>query len=68
MTSIEVLRPSNVVICAVADKKYVADDWPLIANLLKGGHLFDLKSKLDRAQKPQEIDLWRLQQISTRRG
>ena len=39
-----------------------AQGWPLVAKLLKGGEgiVLDVKSKLDRAQKPKGIDLWRL--------
>jgi UDP-N-acetyl-D-galactosamine dehydrogenase len=34
----------------------------MIGRLLKGGQgiVLDVKSKLDRAQRPKEIDLWRL--------
>jgi UDP-N-acetyl-D-galactosamine dehydrogenase len=62
LTPIESLRAADAVIFAVAHKDYVAGGWPLIAKLLKGnrGIVLDVKAKLDRAKKPEEIDLWRL--------
>jgi UDP-N-acetyl-D-galactosamine dehydrogenase len=62
LTPMESLNPSDAVILAVAHKDYVADGWSLIARLLKKGDgiVFDVKSTLDRTQKPQGIDLWRL--------
>ena len=62
LTPFDQLKPADAVILAVAHKDYVAGGWPLIAKLLKGGQgiVLDVKSKLDRAQKPKEIDLWRL--------
>jgi UDP-N-acetyl-D-galactosamine dehydrogenase len=40
----------------------VAGGWPLVAKLLKGGQgvVLDVKAKLDRAERPEGIDLWRL--------
>ena len=62
LTPLEALKPADAVIMAVAHKDYVAGGWPLMARLLKGGQgvVLDVKSKLDRAQKPGGIDLWRL--------
>lgn len=62
LTPFESLRPADAVILAVAHKDYVAGGWPMIAKLLKGGQgsVLDVKSRLDRAQKPEGIDLWRL--------
>lgn len=62
LTLFEQLKPADAVILAVAHKEYVSGGWPLIAKLLKGGQgvVLDVKSKLDRAQRPKEIDLWRL--------
>jgi UDP-N-acetyl-D-galactosamine dehydrogenase len=56
------LKPADAVIMAVAHKEYVSGGWPLVAKLLKDGQgvVLDVKSKLDRAQRPKEIDLWRL--------
>ena len=62
LTPLDALQPADAVILAVAHEIYVAEGWPLIARLLKGGKgvVLDVKSKLDRAQKPEGIDLWRL--------
>jgi len=56
------LAPADAVILAVAHQDYVAGGWPLIVGLLKGGQgtVLDVKSKLDRLQKPKGVDLWRL--------
>jgi UDP-N-acetyl-D-galactosamine dehydrogenase len=62
LTPFESLRPADAVILAVAHADYVTGGWPMIAKLLKGGQgiVLDVKSRLDRAQKPKGIDLWRL--------
>ena len=62
LTPLELLRPADAVILAVAHKDYVAGSWPLVAKLLKDrqGIVLDVKAKLDRAKKPEGIDLWRL--------
>ena len=62
LTPFESLRPADAVILAVAHADYVRDGWPMIAKLLKQGRgvVLDVKSKLDRAKKPEGIDLWRL--------
>jgi UDP-N-acetyl-D-galactosamine dehydrogenase len=62
LTSIDSLRPADAVILAVAHKDYVAGGWPLIGKLLKDrrGIVLDVKAKLDRAKKPEGVDLWRL--------
>ncbi len=62
LTPFESLRPADAVILAVAHKDYVAGSWPLVAKLLKDseGIVLDVKAKLDRAKKPEGIDLWRL--------
>ena len=62
MTPLESLQPADAVILAVAHKDYVAGSWPLVVKLLKGrqGIVLDVKAKLDRAKKPEGIDLWRL--------
>ena len=56
------LKPADAVILAVCHKEYVTGGWPLITKLLKGGQgaVLDVKAKLDRLQKPEGIDLWRL--------
>ena len=62
LTPFESLQPADAVILAVAHEDYVTGGWPLITRLLKGGQgiVLDVKSRLDRAQKPEGIDLWRL--------
>jgi UDP-N-acetyl-D-galactosamine dehydrogenase len=62
LTPFEKLRPADAVIVAVAHRDYVAKGWPLVTGLLKRGEgvVLDVKSRLDRAQKPKGIDLWRL--------
>lgn len=62
LTPLESLRPADAVILAVAHKDYVAGSWPLVAKLLKNGKgiVLDVKARLDRAKKPEGVDLWRL--------
>ncbi len=62
LTSLEALKPADAIVLAVAHEAYVTEGWPLIARLLKDGRgtVLDVKSKLDREQKPEGIDLWRL--------
>ena len=62
LTPLQALRPSDAVILAVAHGDYVAEGWSLMTRLLGngGGLVIDIKGKLDRAQKPQGIELWRL--------
>jgi UDP-N-acetyl-D-glucosamine/UDP-N-acetyl-D-galactosamine dehydrogenase len=56
------LKPADAVILAVCHKEYVDGGWPLVRGLLKNGNgtVLDVKSTLNRAQKPEGIDLWRL--------
>ena len=62
LTPLESLRPADAVILAVAHRDYVAGGWPLVARLLndRRGIVLDVKAKLDRAKKPEGIELWRL--------
>ena len=62
LTPIEALRPADAVILAVAHKEYVDGGWRLVSKLLKDqqGIVLDVKAKLDRTDKPEGIDLWRL--------
>ena len=62
LTPLELLRPADAVILAVAHKDYVSGGWPLIAKLLNDRRdiVLDVKAKLDRAKKPEGIELWRL--------
>jgi UDP-N-acetyl-D-galactosamine dehydrogenase len=58
----QALAPADAVIFAVAHQDYVSKGWPLMKRLLKGGEgtVVDVKCRLDRDQKPEGIDLWRL--------
>ena len=62
LTPLDKLKPADAVIFAVSHAEYVKGGWPLVTRLLKGGRgvVLDIKSQLDRAQKPEGIDLWRL--------
>jgi UDP-N-acetyl-D-galactosamine dehydrogenase len=62
LTPIDQLQPADAVVFAVAHSDYVGEGWPLMTRLLKNGKgtVIDVKSKLDRAAKPEGIDLWRL--------
>ena len=62
LTPFESLQPADAVIFAVTHNDYVAGSWPMVAKLLRQGHgiVLDVKATLDRAKKPEEIDLWRL--------
>ena len=62
LTSREALEPADAVILAVAHREYLDEGWRLMRDLLRGGKgtVLDVKSKLDRGQKPDGIDLWRL--------
>ena len=62
LMSFDAMQPADAVIVAVAHSDYVAKGWSLVEKLLKGGQgtVLDVKSKLDRSQKPKGIDLWRL--------
>jgi UDP-N-acetyl-D-galactosamine dehydrogenase len=62
LSSTDALLPADAVVLAVSHDQYVADGWPKIARLLKGGRgiVFDIKAKLDPAATPSGIELWRL--------
>ena len=62
LTPVDKLAPADAVILAVAHKDYVAGGWPMMTRLLKGGQgiVLDVKSRLDRTQKPGGVELWRL--------
>jgi UDP-N-acetyl-D-galactosamine dehydrogenase len=62
LTPMDRLQPADAVVLAVAHRDYVGQGWPLMTRLLKGGQgtVVDVKSRLDRASKPEGIDLWRL--------
>jgi UDP-N-acetyl-D-galactosamine dehydrogenase len=62
LTQFAALKPADAVILAVAHDEYIAGGWPLVTRLLKSGRgiVLDVKSKLDRSLRPQEVELWRL--------
>jgi UDP-N-acetyl-D-galactosamine dehydrogenase len=62
LTPLDALQPADAVILAVAHGDYLKGGWPFVAKLLKKGKgtVFDVKSRLDRSQKPKGINLWRL--------
>ena len=62
LTPLDALQPADAVVLAVAHRDYVNEGWPLVTRLLKDGRgiVLDVKSRLDRAQKPEGIELWRL--------
>jgi UDP-N-acetyl-D-galactosamine dehydrogenase len=62
LTAMKDLAPADAVILAVAHGDYIKEGWPLMTRLLKSGKgtVLDVKSKLDRARKPDEVELWRL--------
>jgi hypothetical protein len=57
------LRPkSDAVVLAVAHAAYQTSGWDLITRLLKNGRglVMDVKGLLNRNDKPDGIELWRL--------
>ena len=62
LTPMEALKPADAVILAVAHEPYVKEGWRLIQRLLRGGTglAFDVRGMLDRATRPEGIELWRL--------
>jgi UDP-N-acetyl-D-glucosamine/UDP-N-acetyl-D-galactosamine dehydrogenase len=56
------LCPADAVILAVAHDAFMRSGWPLVTGLLRNGSgvVLDIKSRLDRAQRPAGIELWRL--------
>jgi UDP-N-acetyl-D-galactosamine dehydrogenase len=62
LTPMDALKPADAVILAVAHAPYAQEGWTLVQRLLRGGAglVFDVRGMLDRAAKPQGIELWRL--------
>ncbi len=56
------LAPADAVVLAVPHESYVASGWSCVVPLLKNGRgiVIDVKSKLDRAARPDGVELWRL--------
>lgn len=55
-------QPADAVVLAVAHDTFINLGWPFLQTLLKEGQglVLDVKSRLERASKPAEIELWRL--------
>jgi UDP-N-acetyl-D-glucosamine/UDP-N-acetyl-D-galactosamine dehydrogenase len=62
LVAADALRPADAVILAVAHEAFVRSGWPLVTGLLKkgAGVVLDVKGRLDRAEQPAGIELWRL--------
>ena len=61
LAALDGLAPADAVIVAVPHAPYRAQGWALIRKLVKpGGLVYDVRRCLDRAQKPETIDLMRL--------
>lgn len=62
LVDVAALLPADAVILAVPHDCYLAQGWQLIQPLLKeaGGVVVDIKARLDRASKPDNVVLWRL--------
>ena len=58
----DTLAPADAVILAVPHDDYVARGWSGVVPLLKNGRgvVIDVKSKLDRVNRPDGVELWRL--------
>ena len=58
----DALRPADAIILAVAHSTFVEQGWPGISALLRGsrGVVVDVKGVLDRASRPDGIELLRL--------
>ncbi|MBC2259839.1 nucleotide sugar dehydrogenase [Listeria booriae] len=55
------LKPSHAVILAVPHAEYVTAGWETLADLVKPDGIFmDVKGALNSADKPSNIDYWRL--------
>ena len=56
------LRSADAVILAVAHRDFLRSGWPLVTGLLKEGSgvVLDVKGRLDRAERPVGVELWRL--------
>ena len=62
MTEFDDLKNSDAVILAVSHDDFVTQGWTLISELLnpEGGVVYDIKSTLDRNNRPENINLFRL--------
>jgi UDP-N-acetyl-D-galactosamine dehydrogenase len=62
LTSEKALKPADCVVLAVAHDEYANAGWKLITRLLNGtnGVVVDVRGVLPRADKPDDVILWRL--------
>ena len=62
LVPLDELEPADGVILAVSHRDYVDQGWPLVTRLLKDGKglVADVRAFLDRDQRPEGIELWRL--------
>ncbi len=61
LAPLESLAPADAVIVAVPHAPYREQGWALIRRLVKpGGLVYDVRRCLDRAQKPENLELMRL--------
>ena len=58
----ESLSPADALVLAVPHKAYIEGGWGCIVPLLRNGRglVIDVKARLDRAKKPDGVELWRL--------
>ena len=62
LTARDAIAPADAVMLAVPHQAYLADGWRCVVPLLKNGRgiVIDIKARLDRASKPDGVELWRL--------
>lgn len=62
LVEIDKLAPADAVILAVVHNEFLNQGWGLVTGLLKDGKGFvlDVKSRLDRSNRPDGVTLWRL--------
>ncbi len=62
LVPLDEIEPADGVILAVSHRDYVDQGWPLVTRLLKDGKglVADVRAFLDRDQRPEGIELWRL--------
>lgn len=60
LTDKDELKPANAVILAVRHKEFQDAKWQLIGSIINpNGIVMDVKCALDRAERPEDIVLWR---------
>jgi UDP-N-acetyl-D-glucosamine/UDP-N-acetyl-D-galactosamine dehydrogenase len=58
----DAIAPADAVVLAVPHQAYLTDGWRGVVPLLKNGRgiVIDVKARLDRASKPEGVELWRM--------